>query len=77
MKSVDIVSPGFSVDCLETLEELGEENRQYFLESGGESYHYIPALNDQPDHIEMMAELVLQATVQRETIADSLHIDGT
>lgn len=64
VKSVDIISPGFSVDCLETLEELGEENRNYFLKAGGESYTYIPALNDQPAHIEMMAELVLQAAVQ-------------
>ena len=47
----------------ETLEELAEENRQYFLESGGESYNYISALNDQPAHIEMMAELIQQATV--------------
>ncbi|MCW8825215.1 MAG: ferrochelatase [Gammaproteobacteria bacterium] len=64
VKSVDIISPGFSVDCLETLEELGEENREYFLESGGESYNYIPALNDQPDHIEMMVDLVLQNAPQ-------------
>ncbi len=63
LKSVDIISPGFSVDCLETLEELGQENRQYFIEAGGESYNYIPALNDQPAHIEMMAELVQQAAV--------------
>ena len=63
VKSVDIISPGFSVDCLETLEELGQENRQYFLESGGESYNYIPALNDQPAHIEMMVELIQQAAV--------------
>lgn len=61
VKSVDIISPGFSADCLETLEELGEENRQYFLEAGGESYNYIPALNDQPAHIEMMADLVRQS----------------
>jgi len=62
VKSVDIISPGFSADCLETLEELAEENRHYFLEAGGESYNYIPALNDQPAHIEMMAELIEQAT---------------
>ena len=65
VKSVDIISPGFSVDCLETLEELGEENRQYFLEAGGEHYNYIPALNDQSEHIDMMVELVLQSCGER------------
>lgn len=64
VKSVDIISPGFSVDCLETLEELGEENRQYFLEAGGESYNYILALNDQPAHIDMMASLIQQSVTQ-------------
>ena len=61
VRSVDLIAPGFSADCLETLEELGVENRQYFLKAGGERYNYISALNDQPDHIEMMAELVLQS----------------
>lgn len=64
VKSVDIVAPGFSVDCLETIEELGVENRQYFLEAGGETYNYILALNDQPAHIEMMASLIQQTVAQ-------------
>jgi len=56
--SVDVVCPGFSADCLETLEEIGEQDRDFFLEAGGQSYRYIPALNDRSAHIEALAELV-------------------
>jgi ferrochelatase len=60
VKHVAVIAPGFSADCLETIEELGEENRNYFMEAGGESYHYIPALNDRADHIDALADLVMQ-----------------
>jgi ferrochelatase len=56
--SVDVVCPGFSADCLETIEEIGVENREAFLAAGGERFHYIPALNDRPDHIHALAALV-------------------
>ncbi|XPE50491.1 ferrochelatase [Shigella flexneri] len=49
--------PGFAADCLETLEEIAEQNREVFL-GAGEKYEYIPALNATPEHIEMMANLV-------------------
>jgi len=52
------VCPGFSADCLETLEEIKEENREYFEDNGGESLRYIPALNDREDHIEMFTRLI-------------------
>lgn len=58
VKSVQVICPGFSADCLETLEEMAMENRDYFLEAGGERYEYIPALNDSEGHIRMMARLV-------------------
>ena len=58
VKRVDVICPGFSADCLETIEEIGEENRHYFMEAGGEQYHYIPALNDDTAHIEALAGLV-------------------
>ena len=48
----------FSADCLETLEEIAVQNREFFLEAGGEKYEYIPALNDAPEHIDMMVSLV-------------------
>lgn len=58
VKSVQLICPGFSVDCLETLEEIGVENRGYFLDAGGEDYQYIPCLNSEPGHIAALAELV-------------------
>ena len=59
VKSVDVVCPGFSSDCLETLEEIAMLNREAFLSAGGQSYHYIPALNDRADHIRALADLVM------------------
>lgn len=58
IKNIAILSPAFSADCLETLEELAVENRHTFMEAGGERYHYIAALNDRPDHIAALAELI-------------------
>jgi ferrochelatase len=58
VKNVDIVCPGFAVDCLETLEEIELENKKFFLQAGGQSYYYIPALNDSKKHIELMVELI-------------------
>ncbi|MBO9489516.1 ferrochelatase [Endozoicomonas sp. G2_1] len=54
VKNIAIISPAFSADCLETIEELEEENREVFLEAGGETYTYIPCLNDRDDHIAMI-----------------------
>ena len=58
IKSVQIVCPGFSADCLETIEEIGEENRDYFLEAGGERYEYIQALNADTGHIQALTQLL-------------------
>ena len=55
---VDVLSPAFAADCLETLEELEVENRAYYLAQGGQDYHYIPCLNARADHIELIAALV-------------------
>ena len=60
VESVHIMSPAFSADCLETLEELAVENRENFLNAGGKSYAYIPALNTDPAHIALLAKLVFQ-----------------
>ena len=60
VKSVDVICPGFAADCLETLEEIAIENRQAFLDAGGERYRYIPALNDAPAHIDALADLIDQ-----------------
>ncbi len=58
VKSVQVLCPGFSTDCLETLEEIAQENRERFQQAGGGEYRYIPALNDATDHIQLMADLV-------------------
>jgi ferrochelatase len=58
VKSVQVICPGFSADCLETLEEIAMENRDIFLGAGGERYEYIPCLNDDAQHIAMLAGLV-------------------
>lgn len=58
IKSIDVFCPGFSSDCLETLEEIEGENREYFEEAGGERFHYISALNAEPVHIDALAQLV-------------------
>ena len=56
--NIDIICPGFSNDCLETLEEIKIENRQVFMDAGGKKYHYISALNDSDAHIHLMLELI-------------------
>ncbi|HEX5757607.1 MAG TPA: ferrochelatase [Thermoanaerobaculia bacterium] len=60
VRRLDVVTPGFSADCLETIEEIDAENREVFLAAGGERYRYVPALNDRPDHIRALAELALE-----------------
>ncbi|CAI0928469.1 Ferrochelatase [Serratia entomophila] len=60
IKHIQLICPGFSADCLETLEEIKEQNREIFLEAGGEKFEYISALNDEPAHIDMMQQLVAQ-----------------
>ena len=66
VKKVDVICPAFAADCLETLEEIDQASRQVFIQAGGESFHVIPCLNDQPKHITMMAALVQQYLPQRK-----------
>ena len=58
IKSVQVVSPGFGVDNLETLQEIDIENKEYFEDAGGENFHYIPCLNDDDDHVEFLISLI-------------------
>jgi protoporphyrin/coproporphyrin ferrochelatase len=57
---VDVVCPGFSADCLETLEEIAIRYEADFRRAGGRALHYVPALNDRADHIEFLADLVVR-----------------
>jgi protoporphyrin/coproporphyrin ferrochelatase len=58
IRSVSVICPGFAADCLETLEEIGIENRDVFMAAGGEQYHYIPALNARHDHVAALLAVI-------------------
>ena len=60
IRSVDVFCPGFSADCLETLEEIEQENQAVFRAAGGQIFRYIPALNDNADYIHALAGLIEQ-----------------
>ena len=60
VKRIDVVCPGFSADCLETLEEIAEQNAEFFHQAGGETLSYIPCLNDRADHLDFLSALVLR-----------------
>jgi len=64
VSSVDVFCPGFASDCLETLEEIAIQNREIFIEAGGKSFSYIEALNDSPEHIEALEEIVSPVIAQ-------------
>ena len=81
VERVQVVCPGFAVDCLETIDEIGVENREAFEEAGGEALEYIPALNAESDHARVLTELCWrhgqgwpefgkQAGVSDETLAE-------
>ncbi len=60
VKSIDVICPAFSADCLETLEEIAQTNKALFTENGGDTYRYIPALNDHPLFIEALFDIAQQ-----------------
>ena len=67
-KHIAVVSPAFASDCVETLEEIEEEIRDAFIEAGGETFTYIPCLNDRDDHITALLAVIeneLSAWVSR------------
>ena len=58
VKRLAVLTPGFSADCLETLEEIGVENRHYFIENGGEAFAAVPCLNDSDEGMAVITQLV-------------------
>jgi len=60
LQSVDVICPAFAADCLETLEEISMENRHLFTQAGGGAFNYIPCLNDNDAHIDLLRALVMQ-----------------
>lgn len=60
VQTVDVVCPGFAVDCLETLEEIAVQNAHMFIDAGGRALRYVPALNAAPGHVAALAALARQ-----------------
>jgi protoporphyrin/coproporphyrin ferrochelatase len=60
VKRLDVACPGFAVDCLETLEEIAIQNRDFFIDAGGEALRYIPALNDSAEQLASLTALILR-----------------
>ena len=58
VKRLAVITPGFSADCLETIEEIGGENREYFEHGGGEKFAAIPCLNDSPQGMAVIEDVV-------------------
>lgn len=58
IRNLDVICPGFSIDCLETLEEIAKRGKEDFLKAGGQSLRMIPALNDSSDHIKLIQTLI-------------------
>ena len=63
IRRIAIVNPGFSVDCIETLDEIGREVRDEFLHAGGEKFAHIPCLNDSPEGMNVIETLVRRELV--------------
>ncbi len=60
LSRVDVLCPGFSADCLETLDEIGREARHTYEEAGGRGFAYVPALNDRPEHLDALATIAAE-----------------
>ena len=62
IKNILVVAPGFSVDCLETIEEIDEENKEIFINAGGNKFDYAPCLNDSNLHVSFIKNLIQEQT---------------
>ncbi len=63
VRRVQVVCPGFAVDCLETLEEIAMENAELFEKAGGEKLEYIPCLNDSEAHARALLQIIDDAKI--------------
>jgi len=59
IKNLTVICPGFSIDCLETLEEIAIQGKKDFIEAGGNTFEYVPALNSSNSHVELMVEKII------------------
>jgi ferrochelatase len=77
IQSVDVVCPGFTGDCLETLEEISMEAREAFLHAGGKGFQYIPCLNDEPTWIDALTSICEQHMQGWPTSAQAMQLQAT
>ncbi len=73
---VDVICPGFPIDCLETLHEIAIEARELYQGSGGEDFHYIPALNTCQENVELLVEII-RPHLQVEQSVGSLLVENS
>jgi len=66
IKDLVVICPGFSVDCLETIEEIKVENKEAFLAAGGERFQYVKALNATKFHVDLMVALIESSLYSHE-----------
>ncbi|MFC3110273.1 ferrochelatase [Undibacterium arcticum] len=71
VRRVDVICPGFTSDCLETLEEIAIEAKQDFLHAGGQEFHYIACLNETPEWLHALAEIAEQHMIGWPTIGSA------
>ena len=76
IKRVDLICPGFTSDCLETLEEISIEARHDFLHAGGEQFSYIACLNENPAWIAGLADIAEQHLLGWPTLLTSVQRDA-
>lgn len=73
IRNLAVTCPGFTADCLETLDEIGNEGREQFMESGGEQFHFIPCLNAHPAWLNAMAAIVMQEAAGWVSLPEKVH----
>ena len=64
-KNILVICPGFSSDCVETLEEISIQGKESFIKSGGENFDMIPCLNDSEDHINLLSFLIKRHIIKK------------
>ena len=74
VKRVQVLCPGFAVDCLETLDEIAREADEHFRAAGGERLEYIAALNARPAHVAMLTQLIVRHCGGWASAAEGAHI---
>ncbi len=76
IQRVDVMCPGFTADCLETLEEIGMEAKAAFLQAGGKTFHYLPCLNDSPAWMAALSDIAARHLAGWDTQTPSAPIDA-